>query len=106
MALPSFTVFGSHHGNLCLTSQELMDSSTSGALEGQTITVYLYLKQLKGVQVALNQKEPALLNRNARPNVERVARNTIQQLSCETLYVPHYSPGLVLTYYDLFHSLY
>src|SRR5215813_7550181 len=55
---------------------------------GQTVTADLYSQQLERVQQALEQKEPALVNRkgvlflhdNARPHVVQVARNTIQHL--------------------------
>lgn len=83
-------------------------------LAGQTITTNLYSQQSEGVQLALKQKEPALINCKvilsfhdvAKPHVGRVARDTIQQFSCETLCVLPYSPGHVLTDYDHFHSLY
>ncbi|GFY56452.1 histone-lysine N-methyltransferase SETMAR [Trichonephila inaurata madagascariensis] len=79
---------------------------------GQTVTADLYSQQLERVQQALHQKEPALVNRkgalllhdNARPHVERVARNTIQRLGWETLCHPPYSTDLAPSDYHLFHS--
>ncbi|XP_076053689.1 histone-lysine N-methyltransferase SETMAR-like [Oratosquilla oratoria] len=79
---------------------------------GQTVTGDLYSQQLKRVQQALSQKEPALVNRkgvlflhdNAKPHVARVVRDTIQQLGWETLCHPPYSPALAPSDYHLFHS--
>ena len=80
---------------------------------GQTVTGDLYSQQLERVQQALQQKEPALVNRkgvlflhdNARPHVARVVRNTIQRHDWETLCHPPYSPDLAPSDYHLFHSL-
>ena len=80
---------------------------------GQTVTAVLYSQQLERVQQALQQKEPALVNRkvvlflhdNARPHIARLARDTIQRLRWETLCHPPYSPDLAPTDYHLFHSL-
>lgn len=80
---------------------------------GQTVTADLYSQQLERVQQALQQKEPALVNRkgvlflhdNARPHVARVARETIRRLGWETLCHPPYSPDLAPSDYHLFHSL-
>ncbi|XP_076052673.1 histone-lysine N-methyltransferase SETMAR-like [Oratosquilla oratoria] len=80
---------------------------------GQMVTGDLYSQQLKLVQQAFRQKEPALVNRkgvlflhdNARPHLARVVRDTIQQLGWETLCYPPYSPDLAPSDYHLFHSL-
>ncbi|XP_076057162.1 histone-lysine N-methyltransferase SETMAR-like [Oratosquilla oratoria] len=77
------------------------------------VTGDLYSQELKRVQQALRQKEPALVNRkgvlflhdNARPDVTRVVRDTIQQLGWETLCHPPYLPDLAPSDYHLFHSL-
>ncbi|GFT68763.1 hypothetical protein NPIL_181621 [Nephila pilipes] len=67
---------------------------------------------MEHVLQALQQKEPALVNHkdiflfhDIRPYVEGMVRDTIQQLSWETLYHPPYSFDFVPFDYHLFHSL-
>jgi len=81
---------------------------------GQIITEDLFTQQLKRVQQARKQNEPALVNHNdvllffadnIRPQVVRVARDTIQQIGWKTLWNLTYSPDLAPTNYHFFPSL-
>lgn len=114
MILPSVPYIGCHHETLCrLTLQDhFYTHARSCSLSGGrvdkrwTMSCYQraksYLQQLERVQQAPKQKDPTLVNRkdslilhgNVRFQVARVARDTIQQLSCETVCHPPYYTDL------------
>lgn len=81
---------------------------------GQTITGNLYSQNFDIFHRALQNKEPALVNRegvlllqdSARPHVVRITENTIIRLRYETLVHPPYSPDRSPNDHRLFMALY
>ncbi|UYV78600.1 hypothetical protein LAZ67_16002110 [Cordylochernes scorpioides] len=73
-----------------------------------TVNKNLYIAQLHPMNEAIQQKRPdrqgqiILLHDNARPHVAQVVKATLQELECEVLQHPPYSPDLVPTNYHLF----
>ncbi|UYV67661.1 hypothetical protein LAZ67_5001506 [Cordylochernes scorpioides] len=71
----------------------------------------LYIAQLHRVNEAIQQKRPdrqgqiILLHDNARPPVAQVVKAALQELECEVLQYPPYSPDVVPTDYHLFSSI-